>query len=119
DLAQWVPDVRFQHLLLHINGAYDLFHLAAILDMEGRRDKLLSNLPTHVSAQRRRSKALVRAHDPDNLWNDICLFNRGSEPIREQDVAAMRRKINSAVDIAIELEAAKKESKIITTAPAM
>ncbi|RHY65594.1 hypothetical protein DYB30_001352 [Aphanomyces astaci] len=94
-------------------------HLAAILDMEGRRDKLLSNLPTHVSAQRRRSKALVRAHDPDNLWNDICLFNRGSEPIREQDVAAMRRKINSAVDIAIELEAAKKESKIITTPPAM
>ncbi|RLO01981.1 hypothetical protein DYB28_004477 [Aphanomyces astaci] len=94
-------------------------HLAAILDMEGRRDKLLSNLPTHVSAQRRRSKALVRAHDPDNLWNDICLFNRGSEPIRKQDVAAMRRKINSAVDIAIELEAAKKESKIITTPPAM
>ncbi|RHY27732.1 hypothetical protein DYB32_006569 [Aphanomyces invadans] len=111
DLAQWIPDLRYQHALLYINGAYVFNprsdHLADIPDMEGRRQKLLKYLPTHVSAQRRRSKALVRAHDPDNLWSDICLYNRGSEPIRPQDLDAMQRKINNAIDIAIQLDAVK------------
>ncbi|KAF0693062.1 Aste57867_15914 [Aphanomyces stellatus] len=108
DLVQWIPDARYQSVLLHINGAF-IFnpfapHLDELPDMEARRQKLLADLPTHVSKQRVRSKALVRAHDPDNLWPDICLYKRGSEPIREQDMEAMRRKINNSFDIAIEME---------------
>ncbi|ETV92109.1 hypothetical protein, variant 4 [Aphanomyces invadans] len=107
-LAQWMPLADAKSVLLHINGGY-IFNpyidhdVHSMQDAAGRTHQLLAAIPSHVSRQRKRSKPLTTPEDkanPDGYWPQECLYKRGSEAMRPQDVASIQRRVHSAVRIA-------------------
>ncbi|CAK4236794.1 unnamed protein product [Aphanomyces euteiches] len=107
-LAQWMPSRDAKGILLHINGGYILNpyrknNIHSMRDAQERTQELLAKIPRHVSKHRTRSKGLTKPEDysnPDGFWPQECMFNRGSEPMREQDIESIKRRIHSAVGIA-------------------
>ncbi|KAH9078529.1 hypothetical protein Ae201684P_019611 [Aphanomyces euteiches] len=106
--AQWMPSRDAKGILLHINGGYILNpyrknNIHSMRDAQERTQELLAKIPRHVSKHRTRSKGLTKPEDysnPDGFWPQECMFNRGSEPMREQDIESIKRRIHSAVGIA-------------------
>ncbi|ETV66096.1 hypothetical protein, variant 1 [Aphanomyces astaci] len=108
-LAQWMPLAEAKSVLLHINGGY-IFNpyvnhdMSSLQDPAARVAELVAAIPTHVSRQRKRSKPLTTPEDaanPDGFWPQECLYKRGSEAMRPQDVRAIERRIHSAMRIAM------------------
>ncbi|KAF0693063.1 Aste57867_15915 [Aphanomyces stellatus] len=107
-LAQWMPLPHEKSVLLHINGGYifnpyEKHDIYSMQNASARTQELLASAPEYVSKQRTRSKALTKPEDksnPDGYWPQECLFKRGSEAMRPQDVESIQRRIRAAVAIA-------------------
>ncbi|RHY87053.1 hypothetical protein DYB35_010219 [Aphanomyces astaci] len=88
----------------YIFNPYSNNDMQSMTDPEERAKQLLDQVPAFVSKRRTRSKALNKAEDdtdPLGFWPQECLVNRGSEPMRPQDVAAIRVRIKNAVAAAV------------------
>ncbi|RHY65593.1 hypothetical protein DYB30_001351 [Aphanomyces astaci] len=92
------------NLCVYIFNPYSNNDMQSMTDPDERAKQLLDQVPAFVSKRRTRSKALNKAEDdtdPLGFWPQECLVNRGSEPMRPQDVAAIRIRIKKAVAAAV------------------
>ncbi|RHZ20094.1 hypothetical protein DYB37_007858, partial [Aphanomyces astaci] len=88
----------------YIFNPYVNHDMSSLQDPAARVAELVAAIPTHVSRQRKRSKPLTTPEDaanPDGFWPQECLYKRGSEAMRPQDVRAIERRIHSAMRIAM------------------
>jgi hypothetical protein len=97
-------------MLLHINGGYvfnpypDMKQWQTFNEPEKRVKALLADIPHFVSARRIRSKSLISPdddHEPKGRWPQECLYDRGAAAMRPQDINAIKRRIFSAMNIAL------------------
>ncbi|RHY26645.1 hypothetical protein DYB32_007429 [Aphanomyces invadans] len=95
----------------YIFNPYSNNDIHSMTNPDERTQQLLAEVPSFVSKRRTRSKALNKAeddNDPLGFWPQECLVHRGSEPMRPQDVDAIRVRIKNAVAAAVKQQQLNK-----------